>query len=348
MKWSLTCFLLVGFIQLAFSQPDFRLAYAFKFDVGANFAKFDERRDLDLTQKIGSVLDLTGGIGVRYRERYGLFASGGGVIDSYGFRLDSGEYAVSSLTWKLQLSAFARIPIKKNKHSDLHIGVDYGTIFYGPDTEGETIGKYSILASSYGPKSNFISPEVGLVKTYNRGAMHMGLTYSYNLRDSASLNFAFTKNGVTNYAKGRGDYVGLRVRYIGDITPPNPPKLKLPQPPEELNDFMARETRVGRTIGVKRRVVKLRLWDQAELDGDTISVFYNDHFILVDHALTRKKKVIKLYLHNGTNTIMVCAKNEGTISPNTVACRIYVRGRQEDFIFSTSMDRNETLILNLD
>ena len=348
MKWSLTSLLFVGFFQFGFSQPDFRLAYAVKLDVGANFAKFDDRQDLNVRQKVGSVLDLTAGLGVRYKERYGIFASSGGVLDSYSFRLDSGEYSISSITWKVNLSAFALIQIKKNAHSDIHIGVDVGTVFYGPDKEGETIGNYSILASAFGPKSNVISPEIGLVKTLPRGAMHMGLTYSYILRDSATVNFAFTKDGITNYARGKGDYLGLRVRFIGDITPPNPPKLKLPQPPAEMKDFMARETRVGRTFSLKRRVVKLRLWDQAELDGDTISVFYNDHFILVDHALTRKKKVLKLYLHNGTNTIMVCAKNEGTISPNTVACRIYVRGRQEDFIFSTSMDRNETLILNLD
>ncbi|MBI1267449.1 MAG: hypothetical protein GC193_08475 [Cryomorphaceae bacterium] len=348
MKWCLTSLFVVGFGLCAFCQPDVRLAYAVKLDVGANFAKFDDQRDLNVRQKMGSVLDLTAGLGIRYRERYGIFASGGGVLDSYAFQLDSGEYSVSSITWKMHLSAFALLPIKKNNHSDLHVGIDLGTVFYGPDTEGETIGNYSILASSFGPKSNILSPELGLVKSFPRGAMHFLLTYSYIFRDSATVNFAFTKDGVTNYARGKGDYVGLRFRYTGDITPPKPPKLKLPQPPAEMKNFMARETRVGRTYSVKRRVVKLRLWDQAELDGDSISVFFNDNFILVDHALTRKKKVIKLYLQDGTNTIMVCAKNEGTISPNTVACRLRVRGRKEDFVFSTSMDRNETLILNLD
>lgn len=348
MKWNLTLVLVIGLVQWSFSQPDFRLGYSGKLDVGANFAKFDDRKDLDVTQKIGSAIDASAGIGFRYKEKYGLFGSGGGVIDTYNFNVDTGEYSISSLTWKLQLTAFVLIPIKKNKQSDLHIGLEAGRIFYGQASEGEQLGEYSILTSAYGPPSNYIAPELGLVKTLPRGAIHMGVTYSHIIRDSAAVNIAFTKESTTAFAKSKGDYLGLRIRFVGDITPPNPPKLKLPEPPVELNDFMARENRVGKTYSLKRRVVRLRLWDHGELDGDTISVFYNDHFILVDHPLTRKKKILKLYLHNGTNTLMICAKNEGRISPNTVACRIIVGGKEEDFIMSTSMDRNETLLLNLD
>jgi hypothetical protein len=63
----------------------------------------------------------------------------------------------------------------------------------------------------------------------------------------------------------------------------------------------------------------LRFYDNAEIDGDSISLFLNDHLIFEHIRLSDKPYVIKLSTNDlkETNELVMVAENLGAIPPNT-------------------------------
>jgi hypothetical protein len=72
--------------------------------------------------------------------------------------------------------------------------------------------------------------------------------------------------------------------------------------------------------------IHIRVYDNAHVDNDTISLFLNDQSILDNHMLTSRKssKVIRgLKLNVGSNSIVFQAINTGTTGGNTCTIEVY-------------------------
>jgi hypothetical protein len=344
----LSLLLFVGCAVIGSAQPDVRLCFDAQLDVGGNFATFKGERGVEVFQQLGSAVDISAGLGVRYKEVAGVFIAPGFLLDTYIFSIDSAEYDITNFVTKMRLGGYGLVPLPKTA-TKLHLGLQAGLTFFGEDTEQEQVGMVKAVAESFGPRATFVAPEVGITRLFPRGSFSILATYLYHNTASPSIAFSFSSPaGDITRAEAQGNYLGLRFRYIGDIRPPRKPRTKLPSPPIEAEEFAKRETRSNKEFSVKRRVVKVHLYDNADIDGDTVSVAFNGAYILTDYPLQRKKKTLKLYLEEGANTFTVYAKNEGSVSPNTAACEVRVRGRKQKFVFSTNLDRNETLVLNLD
>ena len=63
--------------------------------------------------------------------------------------------------------------------------------------------------------------------------------------------------------------------------------------------------------------VAAELWDGGNIDGDNVSVYFNDKKVLDNYTLTAAKKLLLLPLSAGINTIAITANNEGSEPPNT-------------------------------
>ena len=65
--------------------------------------------------------------------------------------------------------------------------------------------------------------------------------------------------------------------------------------------------------------IELRFYDNAEIDGDSISLFLNDKLLFSHIRLTAQAYTIKLALSdlNETNELIMVAENLGAIPPNT-------------------------------
>jgi len=95
----------------------------------------------------------------------------------------------------------------------------------------------------------------------------------------------------------------------------------------------------------KRQRITLVLWDDAEVDGDTVSVFLNERPVLVRHCLTHDPVKLRLDLGHNSNFISVVAHNEGRIPPNTA--RGYLRrgkGR-EQLLIKSSRSRGQLFVV---
>jgi hypothetical protein len=95
----------------------------------------------------------------------------------------------------------------------------------------------------------------------------------------------------------------------------------------------------------KRERITLRLWDDAEMDGDTVSVLLNGRPVLVAHRLSHDPVKLRLDLRYGSNAIEVIAHNEGRIPPNT-ARGIVRRGKgREPMLIKTYRTRSQLLLI---
>jgi hypothetical protein len=83
--------------------------------------------------------------------------------------------------------------------------------------------------------------------------------------------------------------------------------------------FLTRKKIFATEIPVSGDSVELRFYDNAQIDGDSISLFLNDKLIFEHIRLTEKAYTIKLAVSelNPTNELIMVAENLGSIPPNT-------------------------------
>lgn len=107
-------------------------------------------------------------------------------------------------------------------------------------------------------------------------------------------NNSITKSAITN---------------PGAISPTNP----------SLNGYEARKKNVLKTISISQPTFHLSFYDNGEIDGDSISVFYNGKVVLSNKRLSDKPISLTLTLDKNVkeNTVTMYAENLGTIPPNT-------------------------------
>ncbi len=113
-----------------------------------------------------------------------------------------------------------------------------------------------------------------------------------------------------------------------EITKTEPPKQvprieSLPAPtPKPLTieeKFRQRKKVFATEIPVSGDSIELRFYDNAQIDGDSISLFLNDRLIFQNIRLTEKAYTVRLPVAelNDTNELIMVAENLGSIPPNT-------------------------------
>src|SRR4051812_23531221 len=103
--------------------------------------------------------------------------------------------------------------------------------------------------------------------------------------------------------------------------PAPPPVIALPAPkPQTIEDkFTSRKKVFTKEILLEGDSLELRFYDNAEVDGDSISLFLNDQLIFSHIRLTDKPYTIRMAIKdlNDTNELIMVAENLGSIPPNT-------------------------------
>jgi hypothetical protein len=109
-----------------------------------------------------------------------------------------------------------------------------------------------------------------------------------------------------------------------------------PVPIEEK--FKTREKIFIREIPVTGDSIELRFYDNAEIDGDSISLFLNDRMIFQHIRLAAAPYIIKLSVSElrSSNELTMVAENLGTIPPNTSYMVAIVDNKRYDAYLSSS------------
>lgn len=109
--------------------------------------------------------------------------------------------------------------------------------------------------------------------------------------------------------------------------------------------FTERTSELSNEIEVDSDSLRVDLYDNGEIDGDIVSLFYNKELILFNQKLTHKSIHIDIVLDSSKaeNEITLFAENLGLIAPNTALMRIRDGKKVYDLRVSSSLEKNATI-----
>lgn len=124
-------------------------------------------------------------------------------------------------------------------------------------------------------------------------------------------------------------------------TPPvaktNPPEVT-PRPAVLKN----RTNELVKTLVVTSPDVTVKLYDNGEIDGDTISVYLDNKLVLSSKMLTASPLVVKLKMdeENDDHELVMVAENLGRIPPNTSLMIVEAGGQRFDVRITSTQQKN--------
>jgi hypothetical protein len=100
--------------------------------------------------------------------------------------------------------------------------------------------------------------------------------------------------------------------------------------------FENRNNAILQTVTVENEIVNIELYDNGDVDGDSVSLFYNGKVLLAHKRLTAQPIKLDLPVNNDEiNELVMYADNLGTIPPNT-ALMIVMDGKKRYEVRVTS------------
>ncbi|MEO6683524.1 MAG: hypothetical protein ABIN48_11950 [Ginsengibacter sp.] len=145
------------------------------------------------------------------------------------------------------------------------------------------------------------------------------------------------KKAIIPFPKSGNDQapeMGLRKVPVDAPKPKLSPKLE------------SRRADVVKTIAIESPTFRLDFYDNGEIDGDSISVFFNGKAILSNQMLTDKPITLTLSLDPDVheNTIVMYAENLGTIPPNTAVMIVTDGKRRYEVRMESDLKKSGSVI----
>lgn len=111
--------------------------------------------------------------------------------------------------------------------------------------------------------------------------------------------------------------------------------------PTETVELKKRKDVLVKTIETSD-TIKLTLYDNGQIDGDTVTLFHNDSIMLYRHCLTASAKSLSLVVteNNPMQSITMLANNLGSIPPNTALLIIETKGKRYEVSLSSDYSTN--------
>lgn len=299
-------------------------------------------------------------LGLNYRMNEQMFGVYGGLqLHQLDYFLDRSEvssmYRLSYYVPTIEAKYWRAYPLKNNP-SDLTPSIAVGYTPVGDDYL-QTVGEH-FTADAYAIKGHdiFVRPGIGLSRKKGSGVRHffshLSLNYTWFPASREFIYVELTNNDPstlpanqtdpTTVSTFRGNYFSLGVEMCFNKAKR---ELELPVIPPDL---MTRKERINKRISLPHRKVTIKVWDDKNEDGDTISIVVNGAVVLKEHLLTHRKKKIRVHLREGENVIKVIAHNEGTEGKNTCAIKFKSGWARKQLIFESAMDVSEGAILDVD
>ena len=248
---------------------------------------------------------------ITYASRtLGISAIGAFAIHGYNFQYDKIKYNLYHLTQRVELQPWWLVPTGRGNRTKLKIGAGLGSSFQSGGSVYSANRDLISVALASGRNSLFLAPDITLFNLGRKNAFEIGLRYVYHLDRSAALTTTMTVGTNSTTASATNDDLGLVFRYHIGSKKKQPPLI----PVQEVA-FQDRDNELLTTLKAKSHRITIEVWDNAEVDGDTISVLLNDEYVLFGHGLTKRKERIIIDLPGDHNILEFVAHNEGRVAP---------------------------------
>jgi hypothetical protein len=130
------------------------------------------------------------------------------------------------------------------------------------------------------------------------------------------------------------------------------PKKKDSTDNKQVQTLLGRESVVAAKIPVPAQgidTIRIELYDNGEIDGDSVSLFLNNQLILQHCKLTAQPKVLLVPIDKSVpvNRLVLFAENLGRLPPNTALMEVTVHGKTYTLFLSTDFKKNASVDLEL-
>ena len=122
-----------------------------------------------------------------------------------------------------------------------------------------------------------------------------------------------------------------------------PPVQKEIAPQNKIGqNFEKRTNNILQTIQLKNKTFTVDFYDSGEIDGDSISVFFNGKLVLSHHRLTDKPLTLTLTAegNNTVNELIMYAENLGEIPPNTALMIVHDGDNRYEARITSDTEKN--------
>lgn len=111
------------------------------------------------------------------------------------------------------------------------------------------------------------------------------------------------------------------------------------------NQFKERENVLVQEIEVDSDSLKVDFYDNGEIDGDSVSVFFNNQLLSFSQKLSTRSLHFNIGIDTAkeVNELSMFADNLGTIPPNTALMIITDGDKQHEIRLSSSFEKNATV-----
>ncbi len=129
------------------------------------------------------------------------------------------------------------------------------------------------------------------------------------------------------------------------------PLVKAPQPVIPSNtaaNVDTRKTEIIRSVFFKTDSLVINLYDNGEIDGDTVSVVLNGKIIIAKEGLTAKAITKTIYITSDLGDslqLVMYAENLGTLPPNTGLLTLQDGDDRYEIRFAGDFKKNSAIIL---
>ena len=109
-----------------------------------------------------------------------------------------------------------------------------------------------------------------------------------------------------------------------------------------------RSNRVVQTIPITQPEISVDLYDNAEVDGDQVTIYFNGSVVVSKKDLTDKPYTMKLKAEKGKdNELVMFAENLGSVPPNTAYMRVTADGKVYQVRVDSDLKSNGTIRFRL-
>jgi hypothetical protein len=104
-----------------------------------------------------------------------------------------------------------------------------------------------------------------------------------------------------------------------------------------------RTTVTGKQFQTSSDSLTISVWDNNQIDGDSISLKLNDDWILTNQLLKRDKLVMKIPVTGKQSELLLLAENLGATPPNTAAITLQDATTTKTFYLQSDFKKSEVL-----
>jgi hypothetical protein len=130
-------------------------------------------------------------------------------------------------------------------------------------------------------------------------------------------------------------------------TTPTQPQVITKTPIQVPDLIRQRDNPLVKTIITSSPDIKIQLYDNGEIDGDTITVFHNNELVINRKGLSKEPITlnVKADSENTHHEFIMVANNLGSIPPNTALMVVTTGGKRYELFISSDEQRNAKVVI---